>query len=74
MQPGDFFNYVDLAFHIQPPARYLHPELRIALAFGDEVETQPLQQPEDVPRVEVPTQNPVYLGDPQNYRSLVHLF
>src|SRR5215469_7059527 len=65
MQPRDLFNHIDLAFHIQTPARDMYAELRIALALRNQGESQPLQQTEDEPRVQTSAQNPPHLSHMQ---------
>ena len=43
MQARDFFHQIDLAFHIQPPARQVDSEVRIAAPLGHQVKAELLE-------------------------------
>ena len=72
VQPRDFLDHIDLALHVQSPARNMHTKLRLVLPLGNQREAQTLQQPKDFPRVEPLAQNPPHLAQPQHHRRLIH--
>jgi hypothetical protein len=72
MQPRDFFDHVNLALHIEPPARNVHAEPRFVLALGNQGKAKPLQHAEDEPCVETRTQNAAHFADMQHDWGRIH--
>src|SRR5580765_2135555 len=74
VQPSNLLDHVDLALHIQAPARNLYAELRIRLSLGNQVESEPLQQTKDQPRIQALTKNAAHFADAKQDGRLIHLF
>src|SRR5579862_3426934 len=72
VQARDFFDDIDLALHITPPAGNVHAELRVSLAFRDERESQPLEQAENLSSLELAAKDAVNFGNAQQHRRLIH--
>src|SRR5579871_3673100 len=60
VQPRDFFNYINLALNVQPPAGNVNPELNVPLALRNKRESQALQQSKNLPCIESASENAMH--------------
>src|SRR6266851_5100392 len=62
MQASDLFNQIDLAFHVQAPARNVDGEIRVPAPFRHQLKTQLLQNAENLVGLELLPENAVNFG------------
>ena len=58
MQPRDFFNHINLALHIQPPARNVYEKLAAIQSRGNGIEPKLLQDAKNVSFFQIAAQYP----------------
>src|SRR5579859_1968108 len=71
VQTRDFFDDVDFAFNVEPPAWDVYAELLVALALWDQGESEALEQAENLAGIETASQDALYFGNAQQDGSLI---
>src|SRR5262249_42758701 len=73
VQARDFFDQIDFALNVKPPAGNPHGELSLVAWLRDQFETEPLQNCENLVRFDFAAENALRLGDAQERRRLIKL-
>ena len=71
VQPGDFFDQIDFAFYIKPPARNTNRKFRLRAGLGNELEAEPLENRDDLMGFKLRAENALHLGNAEHDRRLV---
>ena len=73
VQARDLFDQIDLAFHVQTPARNVDGEIRVAAPLRHQLKTQLLQNAENFVGLELLSENAVHFRKMQGHGSQIHL-